>query len=653
MMKKLTLLFNAAWLALLILFGATVQAATYYVDATTGNDANDGSSELLAWQTITHLNTKTFVAGDNILFKRDGIFTGQLNLQGSGSSGSPITLGSYGTGEKPILMANDADKAALYLTSNEFIDITNLQLTNNNDGEDVNYGALIEVPANFGEVNHIIFDNVDFVDIKGETEKCHGIFAITAGDNADTVTHSNFNLFHVKNSDFRNIDGPGLKLRDRSGKREEGTRTPTIDFVFSYNSGSNLEKFLASWSGVDGALVEHNYADPVGTVHGNGLWPFNSDDSVVQFNDMRGCRGNADGHGYDADFNSDNSLFQYNFSQDCKGGAFVATCNSENAEAFNSGPTFRYNISVNDGWRTGKGHSIYLNGCVTDVKVYNNTFHYAVADLETHPVEVNNWGGAWPANIEIKNNIWNVTNGTTAWVNLSQINGLVMDSNVYAGNVTAPSQEVNAITDAPVFVNQGGSNAADYKLYADSLLSGRGVVVSNNGARDYFGNIVNASVDPTPGAHEIQTDTSPPNKPDNVIITGVKVIRNAKGVDLALTQTGTDATKDTYTSSSNQQWNFIHLGNGNHQIVNIASGHFLRQSGSGSEANVDLYATENLWKSLQWRLIDLGTGNYKIIGVRDIASEELALRGAGNSAGNVDIYTSNDWQTEEWSITDQ
>jgi hypothetical protein len=49
----------------------------------------------------------------------------------------------------------------------------------------------------------------------------------------------------------------------------------------------------------------------------------------------------------------------------------------------------------------------------------------------------------------------------------------------------------------------------------------------------------------------------------------------------------------------------------------------------------------------------LGTGNYKIIGVRDIATEELALRGGGKKAGNVDIYTSNGWATQEWTITDQ
>jgi hypothetical protein len=652
-MKRISTLLNSASLALLMVFSVALQATTYYVDSAAGNDANDGLSELLAWQTITHLNTKTFAPGDNILFKRDGIYAGQFNLQGSGESGSVITLSAYGSGEKPILMANDADQAALYMTNNEYIEIDNLQFTNNHDGLDVNYGVLIEAPANFGELNHIIFDNVEFVDIKGKTEKCHGMLATNAKDDGTTVTYSNYKHFHVTNSDFRNIDGPGFKFRDRSGSRSDGTRTASVDFVFSYNSGSNLEKFLVSWSGVDGALVEHNYADPVGTVHGNGLWPFNSDDSVVQFNDMRSCRGGADGHGYDADFNSHNSLFQYNYSQDCTGGAFVATCNGADASNFNTSPTFRYNVSVNDGWRTGKGHSVYLNGCISDVKVYNNTFYYAVSGLETHPVEVNNWGDTWPKDIEIKNNIWRITDGTTAWVNLSEINGLVMDSNVYSGLLTAPSQEVNAITTTPVFVNEGGSTADDYKLYSDTQLSGVGVEIVNNGARDYFGNVVNVGTAPTPGAHEIQTDTSAPSGPDDVIITGVKVVRSAKGVNLALTQAASDATKNTYNGSTSQQWTIIHLSNGNHNIVNLATGHYLRQSASGSEANVDLYDTATAWKSLQWRFIDLGTGNYKIIGVRDIATEELALRGGGKNPGNVDIYTSNGWATQEWTITDQ
>jgi hypothetical protein len=38
-------------------------AATYYVDATNGNDANNGLSEATPWKTITKVNVSTFYPG--------------------------------------------------------------------------------------------------------------------------------------------------------------------------------------------------------------------------------------------------------------------------------------------------------------------------------------------------------------------------------------------------------------------------------------------------------------------------------------------------------------------------------------------------------------------------------------------------------------
>lgn len=48
-----------------------VHAATYYIDATGGNDNNAGTSPEQAWQTIFKLYKFTGIQpGDNILFKR-------------------------------------------------------------------------------------------------------------------------------------------------------------------------------------------------------------------------------------------------------------------------------------------------------------------------------------------------------------------------------------------------------------------------------------------------------------------------------------------------------------------------------------------------------------------------------------------------------
>jgi hypothetical protein len=82
-------------------------AATYYVDATNGDDSNPGTSEPEPWKTIAKVNNSNFQPGDFILFKRGETWREQLTVPSSGSEGNPITFGGYGSGDKPII--NGAD----------------------------------------------------------------------------------------------------------------------------------------------------------------------------------------------------------------------------------------------------------------------------------------------------------------------------------------------------------------------------------------------------------------------------------------------------------------------------------------------------------------------------------------------------------------
>lgn len=74
----------------------------YYVSST-GNDSNSGLTTALAWQTLTKVNSRTFVAGDQILFKRGDSWYGTLTILQWGTVGNPITFGAYGTGINPTI----------------------------------------------------------------------------------------------------------------------------------------------------------------------------------------------------------------------------------------------------------------------------------------------------------------------------------------------------------------------------------------------------------------------------------------------------------------------------------------------------------------------------------------------------------------------
>lgn len=85
-----------------VLFTLVTSAATYYVSPN-GNDNNSGTSQAAAWKTISKVNTRTYVAGDQILFERGGTYRGNVTINQSGAASNPITVAAYGTGARPIL----------------------------------------------------------------------------------------------------------------------------------------------------------------------------------------------------------------------------------------------------------------------------------------------------------------------------------------------------------------------------------------------------------------------------------------------------------------------------------------------------------------------------------------------------------------------
>jgi hypothetical protein len=86
-----------------LVWGSLASATTYYVSSSTGNDGNLGTSSSTAWQTIAHVNGRTFQPGDSILFRRGDVWNESLAPASSGSSGNPITFDAYGSGAAPNL----------------------------------------------------------------------------------------------------------------------------------------------------------------------------------------------------------------------------------------------------------------------------------------------------------------------------------------------------------------------------------------------------------------------------------------------------------------------------------------------------------------------------------------------------------------------
>jgi parallel beta-helix repeat protein len=88
----------------LIIFCFAANATTYYV-AANGNDSNSGTSSSTPWKSVAKVNASfsSMNAGDNVLFNMGDVFYGSLIVNKSGTANAPITIGAYGSGNKPVI----------------------------------------------------------------------------------------------------------------------------------------------------------------------------------------------------------------------------------------------------------------------------------------------------------------------------------------------------------------------------------------------------------------------------------------------------------------------------------------------------------------------------------------------------------------------
>jgi hypothetical protein len=95
-------------LALASLFFNILNAATYHFSTTDGDDNRttvQAQNPNTPWKSIEKLNSifPLLQPGDQVLFKSGDVFYGEIRITRSGTSGSPIVFGSYGSGNKPLI----------------------------------------------------------------------------------------------------------------------------------------------------------------------------------------------------------------------------------------------------------------------------------------------------------------------------------------------------------------------------------------------------------------------------------------------------------------------------------------------------------------------------------------------------------------------
>lgn len=485
---------------------------TYYVNASGGLDSNDGLSETSPWQTISKINGFPFMPGDQILFKKGEIWTDQLLITRKGAFSNPITYSSYGTGNKPII-APTCVLHAVEINNASYTVFDGFEVTNNCGTIAGNRYGIAIIADNEGDIPNIIVKNNDVHDVAGDPIKSNGTSGgIKFENKGDTVQSRLVDL---------EITGNHIFDCERNGINGASYWTDPYRNLRVYVAQNLIEGVPGDgivMNGTENSICEYNicrdFTSNLPNVSGNaaaGIWPFNSINCTIQYNESSGHQASWDGQGFDSDWRCEGTIIQYNYSHDNAGG-FILICSNgydTQGESQNKNPIIRYNISINDGYRTwGTGANFaptfHIAGPTINTQIYNNTIYYnsKPSTVDEEFVHLTNWNG-WSDQTHFKNNLFVSTDPQLSIFRHRQSTNNTYSHNLYHGNITIPSEEGNGLTSDPLFVNPGLDNSTDdYKLQAGSPAIGAGVIIPNNGGLDFFGNVVSASTTPTIGAHE-------------------------------------------------------------------------------------------------------------------------------------------------------
>lgn len=225
----------------------SASAATFYVDAAAGDDANDGSSGMPKATIQAAIDTAAATPGDDIV----AIWAGNEyneNLTIMDSEG--IVLAGIGEG-KPIIAADDPGLDTVYVDAGS-VELYNLVITGGDDAVHVenNYGlvprlGMFYIDAINNGDGGLEVDDVPDVFIEGGTYNDNGGDGIDIG-NADTVT---------------------LHWCDASGNDDEGIEVDAVGFLraeYAYtqaNGGSGFGVSNVDTLEVEGGWFSSNGED--------------------------------------------------------------------------------------------------------------------------------------------------------------------------------------------------------------------------------------------------------------------------------------------------------------------------------------------------------------------------------------------------------
>lgn len=394
---------------------ATTAAGTTYYVSPTGSNANNGTSTGTPWQTVAFVNSQSFGPGDSILFQGGQSFTGPLTPPSSGSSTSPITFGSYGTGRATITNTGAGHGCVIGARSNLVIDGINftgpgaatstgngVQMAHSTTTRPTNItvrnssltgwkrGVSLEFPV-IGTPDGVGYDSVLIEDCVCSSNRDQGV-----------ASYGYDRLFQVGVYPHTNITVRRVQADSNVGITTDNGGFPSGDgIVLGGVNGGLITLCRATNNG------QSAFGGPV------GIWCFDSNavviDKCIAYNN--GTNSSSDGGGFDLDINCTNCTIQYCLAYDNEGYGLLCYQDATWGVQWNSN-TIRWNVFWGNAKVMTNHAELLISGTnVGSVNIYNNTFVAKDNAANTlHPpalgLGTDASGLVTPTGITVRNNIF-------------------------------------------------------------------------------------------------------------------------------------------------------------------------------------------------------------------------------------------------------
>ena len=360
---------------LLLGVAANLSATNYYVNPLRGSHAFKGLSIEKPFISLDQLKKVQIQPGDSILLSTEGLHLGMIALKDiQATAEKPVVITAYdkAKGERKLArLEMESSLAGVLIDDCSHVHVSRLVITGNGALPDqqteeakMRCGVLVRA-THAGTQQHIHLEQLHISDIfyhpqgfkqdENEVRTANGTSAYGFGIRFISENPSG-QLHHlsVKQCNITNVGHTGIKL---SGKNHN-----IVDFEISHNVLTRTGGPGMQASGVKDGHIYNNHVTYSGSDddtrkwgRGSGLWTWGSDNVLIEKNHFLYANGPADSAGCHIDFNCRNVIVQYCLSAYNAGGFCEILGNNWNC-------AYRYNISVNDGYRERKVHNAFQEG---------------------------------------------------------------------------------------------------------------------------------------------------------------------------------------------------------------------------------------------------------------------------------------------------